>query len=167
MPSANAAGGRSPQALTDNDRSATRYATKERPEYARLRTVLAPGDVLVVWEPSRAGRSLDHDAGPAAASALERGVLLSYRGRLFDLNDGDDRFSTTGIDAVVGEKQAEDTRKQILRAESANLAAGRPHGKLLYGYRMHPRRPRQVTGPRTRPGTIPADPGGGSPRAGR
>ena len=37
---------------------------------------------------------------------------------------------------MVGEKQAEDTRKQILRAQSANLAAGRPHGKLLYGYRI-------------------------------
>ena len=42
--------------LCDNDRSATRFATKDRPEYERLRTTLQPGDVLVTWEASRAGR---------------------------------------------------------------------------------------------------------------
>ncbi|HNM94158.1 MAG TPA: recombinase family protein, partial [Mycobacterium sp.] len=52
-------GWRGAEVLTDNDRSATRFATKDRPEYARLRTLLQPGDVLVVWEASRVGRSLD------------------------------------------------------------------------------------------------------------
>lgn len=140
--------------LTDNDRSATRFATKDRPQYARLRDVLQPGDVLVVWEPSRAGRSLDHYVDLRRLCS-ERKVLLSYSGRTFDLNDGDDRF-TTGLDALVAEKQAEDTRKQILRAHAANLAAGKPHGKLVYGYRIvrHPgtgksagREPDPVTAP--------------------
>lgn len=73
--------------------------------------MLQPGDVLVVWEPSRAGRSLDHYVDLRRLCS-ERKVLLSYSGRTFDLNDGDDRF-TTGLDALVAEKQAEDTRKQI------------------------------------------------------
>lgn len=120
--------------LADNDRSATRFATKDRPQYARLRDVLQPGDVLVVWEPSRAGRSLEHYVDLRRLCS-ERKVLLSYSGRTFDLNDGDDRFMT-GLDALVAEKQAEDTRKQIMRAHAANLEAGRPHGKLSYGYRI-------------------------------
>lgn len=48
------------EVLTDNDRSATRFAAKDHPQYARLSEVLRPGDVLVVWEPSRAGRPMDH-----------------------------------------------------------------------------------------------------------
>nr|WP_046286030.1 recombinase family protein [Mycobacterium sp. UM_NZ2] len=120
--------------LTDNDRSATRYATQDRPQYARLRDVLQPGDVLVVWEPSRAGRSLEHYVD-LRRLCTERGVLLSYSGRTYDLNDGDDRF-TTGLDALVAEKEAEQARDRIMRAHRANLAAGRPHGKLAYGYRI-------------------------------
>ncbi|NKS65309.1 hypothetical protein GS461_01335 [Rhodococcus hoagii] len=37
-----------------------RVAAKDHPQYARLSEVLRPGDVLVVWEPSRAGRPMDH-----------------------------------------------------------------------------------------------------------
>jgi DNA invertase Pin-like site-specific DNA recombinase len=120
--------------LTDNDRSATRFATKDRPQYARLGEVLRPGDVLVVWEPSRAGRSLEHYVDLRRLCA-DRGVMLSYSGKLFDLDDGDDRF-TTGLDALIAEREAEDARKRIQRAHRANLAAGRPHGKVSYGYRI-------------------------------
>lgn len=120
--------------LTDNDRSATRFATKDRPQYARLGEVLRPGDVLVVWEPSRAGRSLDHYVD-LRRLCTDRGVMLSYSGKLFDLDDGDDRF-TTGLDALIAEREAEDARKRIQRAHRANLAAGKPHGKLSYGYRI-------------------------------
>src|SRR5215218_4342778 len=45
---------------SDNDRSASRYATKARPEYKRLINAVDAGetDVLVTWEPSRAQRDL-------------------------------------------------------------------------------------------------------------
>lgn len=122
------------EVLTDNDRSATRFATKDRPQYARLGQVLRPGDVLVVWEPSRAGRSLDHYVD-LRRLCTERGVMLSYSGKLFDLDDGDDRFAT-GLDALIAEREAEDIRKRIVRAHRANLAAGKPHGKVSYGYRI-------------------------------
>lgn len=120
--------------LTDNDRSATRFATKDRPEYERLRTILRPGDVLVVWEASRAGRSLDHYVDLRRLCS-ERGVLLSYSGRLFDMDDGDDRFAT-GLDALIAEREAEDIRKRIVRSHRANLAAGKPHGRVPYGYKI-------------------------------
>jgi DNA invertase Pin-like site-specific DNA recombinase len=120
--------------LCDNDRSATRYATKDRPEYAKLHTTLQPGDVLVVWEASRAGRSLDHYVDLRRLCA-DRGVLLSYSGRLFDLNDGDDRFATA-LDAAISERDAEKIRDRILRSQRANLADGKPHGRVPYGYRI-------------------------------
>jgi len=120
--------------LSDNDRSATRFATKDRPEYEKLRTTLQPGDVLVVWEASRAGRSLDHYVD-LRRLCTERDVLLSYSGRLFDMDDGDDRFAT-GLDALIAEREAEDIRKRIVRSHRANLAAGKPHGRVPYGYKI-------------------------------
>jgi Resolvase, N terminal domain len=44
--------------LVDNDRSASRFATKTRTNYERLRDLLEPGDALVTWEASRAQRDL-------------------------------------------------------------------------------------------------------------
>lgn len=120
--------------LIDNDRSATRFATKDRPEYEKLRTILQPGDVLVCWEASRAGRSLDHYVDLRRLCS-ERVVLLSYSGRLFDLDDGDDRF-VTGLDALIAEREAEDIRKRIVRTHRANLADNKPHGRVPYGYRI-------------------------------
>lgn len=120
--------------LTDNDLSASRFATKDRPEYKRLRDLLAPGDVLVTWEASRAQRDLARYVELRDLCA-ERGVRWSYSGRLFDLTDGDDRFAT-GLDALLAEKEAEQTRVRILRAHRANLAEGKPHGRVPYGYRI-------------------------------
>ena len=120
--------------LIDNDRGASRYSRGEREAYARLRDDLEPGDVLVTWEASRAQRDL------AAYLSLrdlcaERGVLWCYSGRTHDLSRGDDRF-TTGLDALLAEKEVEQTRERVLRAVRARVAAGKPHGKTPYGYRV-------------------------------
>lgn len=120
--------------LTDNDVSASRFATKTRPEYGRLRDLLEPGDVLVTWEASRAQRDLARYVELRDLCA-DRGVWWSYSGRLFDLTDGDDRFAT-GLDALLAEKEAEQTRVRILRAHRANLADGKPHGRVPYGYKI-------------------------------
>ncbi|MQA27708.1 MAG: recombinase family protein, partial [Micromonosporaceae bacterium] len=44
----------------DEDRSASRFAKKERPDWERLLADLDAGqlDVLVIWEPSRGDRTL-------------------------------------------------------------------------------------------------------------
>ena len=46
--------------FSDNDRSASRYATKARPEHRKLIKFIESGnaDVLVTWESSRAQRDL-------------------------------------------------------------------------------------------------------------
>ncbi len=122
------------EVLTDNDLSASRFATKNRPEYTRLRDLLRPGDVLVMWEASRAQRDLKRYVELRDLCA-ERGVRWSYSGKVYDLGDGDDRFST-GLDALLAEKESEQTRLRILRSHRANLAAGKPHGRVPYGYKI-------------------------------
>lgn len=119
--------------ISDNDYSATRYKRTERPGYIELQQVLRSGDVLVTWESSRGYRDLD-DYLTIRNLCAARGVLLSYSGRTYDLSEGDDRFST-GLDALIAERYAEETRKRILRTTQANVEAGKPHGKIPYGYK--------------------------------
>lgn len=120
--------------LIDNDRGASRYSKKDRPAYRKLSQLLTRGDVLITWEASRAQRDL------AAYLQLrdlcaEIGVLWCYSGKVHDLSAGDDRF-TTGLDALLAEREVEMSRDRVLRAARANAAAGKPHGKPAYGYRI-------------------------------
>ncbi|MEJ9078800.1 recombinase family protein [Gordonia malaquae] len=120
--------------LVDNDIGASRYSRGSRPAYARLADILGSGDVLITWEASRAQRDLGVYLELRDLCA-ERGVLWCYSGRIHDLTRGDDRF-TTGLDALLAEKEVEQTRERVLRAVRARVADGRPHGKPAYGYRI-------------------------------
>lgn len=120
------------EVLVDNDRGASRYSKGDRPAYRRLAEILSPGDVLVTWEASRAQRDLGAYL-QLRTLCEERGVPWCYAGKLHDLTAGDDRF-LTGLDALLAEKEVEQTRERVLRSVRANAAAGRPHGKLPYGY---------------------------------
>lgn len=122
------------EVLVDNDRGASRYSRKDRPAYRRLAEILAAGDVLVTWEASRAQRDLKAYLQLRDLCA-EREVLWCYSGKVHDLTAGDDRF-TTGLDALIAEREVEMSRDRVLRAARANAAAGRPHGKPAYGYRI-------------------------------
>ncbi len=121
--------------FTDNDRSASRYATKSRPAYAGLVEFVRSRscDVVVTWEASRFQRDLQ-DYVALRELCRDRGVLWSYSGRTYDLSRTDDRW-TTGQDALLAERESDMTRDRVLRSVRANAEAGRPHGKLLYGYR--------------------------------
>lgn len=121
------------EVLSDNDIGASRHSGKARPAWSRLAEVLKPGDVLVTWEASRAQRDLGQYVEMRDLCA-SRGVMLSYSGRLYDLTRGDDRFGT-GLDALIAEREAEQTRERVLRAKRAGALAGRPNGRLPYGYR--------------------------------
>jgi site-specific DNA recombinase len=121
--------------FTDNDRSASRYATRTRPAFDQLREHLQHQacDVLVTWEASRSTRDLATYV-ELRDLCRERGVRWSYSGRLYDLTDDVDQFGT-GLDALLAEQESARTRKRVLRSVRANAAAGRPHGKNSYGYR--------------------------------
>lgn len=122
------------EVLVDNDRGASRYSRKDRPAYRKLRRMLPGADVLVTWEASRAQRDLGAYV-QLRELCVDQEVLWSYSGRTYDLSRGDDRF-TTGLDALLAEKEVDQTRERVLRGVRAGMAAGRPHGKLAYGYRI-------------------------------
>ncbi|WP_288337821.1 recombinase family protein [uncultured Gordonia sp.] len=119
--------------LTDADIGASRWSSKDRPAYRQLADTLQPGDVLVTWEASRAQRDLNAYV-QLRDLCSQRGVQWCYSGRLYDLTSGDDRF-TTGLDALLAEKEAEQIRERILRGNRSAALAGRPGGRTPYGYR--------------------------------
>lgn len=113
---------------------ASRHSKGTRTGWNKAKKMLAAKsvDVLVTWEASRAQRDLE------AYTELRRlcsnsGVLWSYSGRTYDLNDADDRF-TTGLDALLSEKDADVISARVQRAMRANAAKGSPHGRRLFGY---------------------------------
>jgi site-specific DNA recombinase len=123
--------------VTDNDRSASRWASKRREGYVEVKNGLADGrwgriDVLVTWESSRAQRDLS--AYVDVRDLCERhNVLFAYKGRVYDLSTGDDRF-TTGLDALLDERNAEEARDRTLRSHRRSVQEGRPRSFTPYGY---------------------------------
>ncbi|QRY51844.1 recombinase family protein, partial [Mycolicibacterium septicum] len=118
--------------FTDNI-SASRFASKDRPEWERCKQALRKGDILVVWEPSRAGRDLEGFVELRnLCASLE--VPLSYGGKVHDLTLGDDRF-VAGLDALLSERESEQISLRVLRSKRAAAAEGRPAGKPPWGYR--------------------------------
>jgi site-specific DNA recombinase len=116
----------------DNSIGASRYSG-DRPEWRRLKRDLRKGDVLVVWEASRAQRDLQEWVELRSLCA-ELQVPLSYAGRVLDLTLGDDRF-TGGLDALVAEYESERIRTRVLRGKRASAADGRPMSRPPWGYR--------------------------------
>jgi site-specific DNA recombinase len=121
--------------FVDNDRSASKYAKKQRPAYKQLVEFVRAKqcDVLVTWEASRFQRDLE-DYARLRELCRKNEVLWSYSGRTYDLSRTDDRF-TTALDALLAERESDLTRDRILRAVEANATQGRPHGRLPYGYK--------------------------------
>ena len=123
--------------VVDNDRSASRFAPRQREGYALVREALAGNgygrvDVLVCWESSRAQRDLEAYVALRNLCA-EYNVLYSYRGRVYDMSDDADRFNT-GLDALVDERNAEEARNRTLRSHRHSATNGLPRGATPYGY---------------------------------
>jgi len=90
--------------FTDNDRSASRHATKDRPEFERLIGALrkGKGDVLVIWEISRKERDLAVYV-KIRDMCTEIGMFFwLVGGVLYDLRDKNDRMML-GFQAVQAE----------------------------------------------------------------
>jgi site-specific DNA recombinase len=128
---------------SDNDVSASRYSKRGRPEWQDLMQRLEAGDIdlLMVWEPSRATR--DRRVWSALAAVCEeRGVRFACNGRVYDLSEPDDAFQLDLFFALAA-RESGTTRKRVLRSTRSSALAGRPHGKLLYGYTRTYREGRQ------------------------
>ncbi|MDG4798811.1 recombinase family protein [Micromonospora sp. WMMD1082] len=122
--------------FTDNHRSASRHATKEREQFELLIEQIraGKGDVLVIWEISRKERDL---AVYVRIRDMCTEVGLYFwlvGGVLYDLRDKNDRMML-GFQAVQAEWLADSIRDNVLRGIVGAAEAGRPHGKVTYGYR--------------------------------
>lgn len=117
----------------DNDIGASRHSLKDRPAWKRLKADLRAGDILVVWEASRAQRDLEEFVELRNLCA-QLNVPLSYAGRVLDLTLGDDRF-VGGLDALLAEREAEQIRVRVLRGKRTSAAEGRPSTRPPWGYR--------------------------------
>lgn len=120
----------------DNDRSASRHASRGREQWPKLRADLDDGkfDVLVLWEPSRGDRELELWAGLLNA-CRRQGVLIhiTSHNRTYDVRQPRD-WRTLAEDGVDSAFESEKNRERIKRAMAANAEAGVPHGRITYGY---------------------------------
>jgi site-specific DNA recombinase len=123
--------------FTDNHRSASRFATKPRVGWGQVIAYLesTPIHVLILWEVSRGDRRLGPWIG-LLDLCRERNILIHIvkDEETYDPSDPRDRkyLAQEGIEA---ESESERISKRILRDKRAAALAGRPAGKLNYGYR--------------------------------
>lgn len=122
---------------TDNDRSASRFATKTREDWQRLLDDLDADSfgILILWEPSRGNRELEMWA--RLLNVCRRlGVLIhiTSHDHTYDVRKPRDwkALAEEGVDAAY---DSEETSQRILRTTESVALSGMPHGKLLYGYR--------------------------------
>jgi site-specific DNA recombinase len=123
------------EVVVDNDRSASQYARRKREGWERVKEAVSARevDVLVTWEASRAQRDMDAYVELRRLCATT-GVRWAYSGTVYDMSNRSDRFRT-GLDALVAEEEAAKTHERVVRAVRANAVAGRPHGKIGFGFR--------------------------------
>ncbi|MFK0223570.1 recombinase family protein [Streptomyces vinaceus] len=124
------------ETFIDDDRSASRHAGgREREDFERMIEWIEQGklDIVYAWAATRLQRDLAVYARLRDACA-KHGVLWCYGGKVYDLSDKDDRFRT-GLDALIGEREVDEMRDNVLRSLRANAVNGKPHGQRAYGYR--------------------------------
>ena len=127
------------RAYRDESISASRYSRKARGGFEALIQDLEHGQfsaqVLMIWESSRGSRRVGE-----WVSLLELceqrsvNIFVTTHGRVYDPGNGRDRRSLLE-DAVDSEYESAKISARARRAAAANAVAGRPHGRVPYGYR--------------------------------
>ncbi|HEU5029043.1 MAG TPA: recombinase family protein [Spirillospora sp.] len=119
----------------DNDLSASRYATKERPDFNRLIKDVEAGhlDIVWFWTLSRAQRKMAVYAHFRDLCA-ERGVAWVIKRRLYDLNDSADR-RVLNSEAGNAEALSDEISENVKLGLELAASRGRPHGPVIFGYR--------------------------------
>ncbi|MFE0175179.1 recombinase family protein [Streptomyces sp. NPDC059002] len=122
----------------DNDKSASKFATKRRADFEQLISDLRDGSfgaqVLVLWENSRGSRKVSEWA--VLIELLEEtGVLvfITTDDRLYDPSRPADR-KVLQSGAIDSEQEALRTSTRTRRTAAAEAAKGRPHGRPPYGF---------------------------------
>lgn len=123
----------------DTDASASRHSKKTRDDFEKLITTIVgnpapPGvrRILVAYNAARYYRDLEAYVRLRNA-CVTANVLLCYNGQVYDLSRRDD-LKATAMHAVDAEDEAQGLYDQNLRTATLQAEAGKPHGKMLYGY---------------------------------
>ncbi|MBU3870254.1 recombinase family protein [Streptomyces sp. 4503] len=127
------------QPYVDNDRSASRYASKARDDWARLVADLSSGafteDVLILWENSRYSRKTSEWLH-LMELCEERGkkIFITSDNRLYDLSHWKDRRNLRE-DASDSETESDKVSMRNRRTAAAQAEQGRPNGIAPHGYK--------------------------------
>jgi site-specific DNA recombinase len=122
---------------SDDNRSASRFAKKTREDFAALLAHIEAGqcELLVLWESSRGSRKLAEWA-TFLDLVREHGVLIYVvsHGRTYDCRVSRDWkiLATDGVDAHAESNVLSD---RVQRGKRRGAVAGRPAGKVQYGFR--------------------------------
>lgn len=119
----------------DAGRSASRFATKDRPEFQRLLEHVSTGqtDIVWVWAVDRSQRDLRVFAELRDVFTQHQ-VALSVNGKVYDPNDYDG-WMLLGITSFFGERFSEELSKNVKRGKRSRAHEGLPPARTLYGYR--------------------------------
>jgi site-specific DNA recombinase len=118
----------------DVNRSASRHAKRERPDFENLLEAIYAGKARIVaaFEASRYYRDIEIYIRIRNACA-ETGTLFCYNGTVYDLSKRADR-NATAQDALRAEDEVEGIRDRNLRTIRQLAEDGLPAGVVLYGY---------------------------------
>lgn len=121
--------------FSDNDRSASRYATQEREDWPKVVDAIGRGeaDVLWVWEISRGTRDLEVWA-PLARVCRENKMFVAINDDIWDTAKPSHmrHLNQLVVDAVY---ESDKTQTRVGRGVAANTAQGKAHGNPGYGFR--------------------------------
>ncbi len=127
------------ESYRDESVSASRYSRKTRDDFARLIADLETdqfgAQVLLIWESSRGSRRVGEWV-KLLELCEQRSVSIHVvtHHRTYDPANGRDRRSLLE-DAVDGEYESSKMSARLRRAVAANAVAGRPVGRIPFGYR--------------------------------
>ena len=127
------------QEFADPDRSASRYATRDRPGYAELLTYISSGqcELLVLWEASRGSRKLSEwtllldlcrDAGVH--------IRILDHHRTYNLAEWRD-YKTLAEEGIDAHGESERLSGRVRRGRRSGVENGRPGGPAHFGYEHH------------------------------
>ncbi|MGW9447067.1 recombinase family protein [Bacillus mobilis] len=120
---------------SDNDRSASRYATQQREDWPKVIDAIERGDadVLWVWEISRGTRDLDVWVAVRRV-CREKSMYVAINDDIWDTTKPSHMRHLNQL-VLDAEYESEKTQTRVGRGIAANTARGGAHGPGGYGFK--------------------------------
>jgi DNA invertase Pin-like site-specific DNA recombinase len=133
----------------EDEGSASRFATKSRPDWLRLQGDIEAGhlDVIMMWDPSRGSRDTE-DWFAFLRRCREHDVLIyvTTHSRSYDMSNARD-WRTLAEDGIDSAYESEKKSRDVKRGLAANRHDGLPHGRAKFGYEhTYEGKPPKLTG---------------------